>query len=92
MAVYDLGSYSRPVTCANPAAQSAFDEGLAWLYGYNHEAAEAAFARAGADELRVALVRGAGSRHGWSRALRERLGELRREPKVAQAAREVTVD
>ena len=36
---FDLGSHSRPVTTVSEAAQQAFDRGLVWLYGYNHEAA-----------------------------------------------------
>ena len=43
MPQFDLGRYGRPVTCRTPAAQAAFDQGLAWLYGYNHEAAIARF-------------------------------------------------
>ena len=39
---FDLGRYGRPAS-AVPAAQRACDEGLAWLYGYNHEAAVARF-------------------------------------------------
>lgn len=45
-ATFDLGVYSRPVTTSSKAAQSAFDRGLNWLYGYNHEAAAEAFAQA----------------------------------------------
>ena len=43
---FDLGSYTRPVTTSAPAAQTAFDRGLVWLYGYNHEAAAEAFEEA----------------------------------------------
>jgi len=43
---FDLGQYSRPVTTSSPEAQLAFDQGLAWLYGYNHEAAINAFEEA----------------------------------------------
>jgi len=45
---FDLGRYSRPVTTSSRAAQRAFDRGLMWLYGYNHEAAAAAFEEAAA--------------------------------------------
>jgi len=44
--MFDLGTYTRPVTTQSPRAQAAFDRGLIWLYGYNHEAAAEAFAEA----------------------------------------------
>ena len=51
MSYYDLGTYSRPVTTASSDAQVWFDRGLAWLYGYNHEAAIDCFRQAlAADE------------------------------------------
>ena len=34
---YDLGSYSRPVSTSSAEAQTWFDRGLAWCYGFNHE-------------------------------------------------------
>ncbi|MCU4653226.1 hypothetical protein N8I71_10305 [Roseibacterium sp. SDUM158016] len=40
---FDLGRYTRPVTCRSPAAQAAFDRGINWVYGYNHEAAAEEF-------------------------------------------------
>ncbi|MFN6977436.1 MAG: tetratricopeptide repeat protein [Gemmobacter sp.] len=40
-----LGRWSRPVS-AIPAAQAAFDDGLAYTFGFNHAAAIACFARA----------------------------------------------
>jgi len=43
---FDLGHHSRPVTTTSPDAQQAFDRGLVWLYGYNHEAAAEAFEQA----------------------------------------------
>jgi tetratricopeptide (TPR) repeat protein len=47
---FDLGAYTRPVTTRSPKAQAAFDRGLIWLYGYNHEAAAAAFEEAIAED------------------------------------------
>ncbi|MEX3017140.1 tetratricopeptide repeat protein [Gymnodinialimonas hymeniacidonis] len=44
--MFDLGAYSRPISTSSVKAQSAFDLGLNWLYGYNHEAAAEAFAQA----------------------------------------------
>jgi tetratricopeptide (TPR) repeat protein len=43
---YDLGTYSRPVTTTSNDAQTWFDRGLAWTYGYNHEEALRCFTRA----------------------------------------------
>jgi tetratricopeptide (TPR) repeat protein len=47
---FNLGLYGRPVTTTSAEAQTAFNRGLVWLYGYNHEAAAEAFEEAiGAD-------------------------------------------
>ncbi len=47
---FSLGGYARPVTTTSAEAQAAFNRGLVWLYGYNHEAAAEAFEEAiGAD-------------------------------------------
>ena len=47
---FNLGGYARPVTTTSAEAQAAFNRGLVWLYGYNHEAAVEAFEEAiGAD-------------------------------------------
>ncbi|MEJ1994148.1 MAG: tetratricopeptide repeat protein [Limibacillus sp.] len=46
MGYYDLGSYSRKVTCSSEEAQLWFDRGLVWTYAYNHEEAIACFERA----------------------------------------------
>lgn len=43
---FDLGAYSRPVSTASPEAQSWFDRGLAWCYGYNHDEAVRCFEKA----------------------------------------------
>ncbi|MEO1471310.1 MAG: hypothetical protein AAFV86_19895, partial [Pseudomonadota bacterium] len=43
---FDLGPFSRPVTAAAPEAQTWFDRGLNWLYGYNHAEAIACFQEA----------------------------------------------
>ncbi|SMY06290.1 hypothetical protein [Flavimaricola marinus] len=50
MTIYDLGRYTRPVTASSATAQQAFDTGLLWLYGYNHEAAAKAFQEAAAED------------------------------------------
>ena len=45
--LYDgLGSYSRKITTDSPEAQLYFDQGLAFLYGFNHRAAIRAFQQA----------------------------------------------
>jgi tetratricopeptide (TPR) repeat protein len=46
MDYYHLGTHTRPVTTASRDAQTWFDRGLIWLYGYNHEAAIDCFERA----------------------------------------------
>jgi len=41
-----LGSHQRPVTTTSPEAQRYFDQGLALIYGFNHDAAIKSFDRA----------------------------------------------
>jgi tetratricopeptide (TPR) repeat protein len=41
-----LGPHHRPVTTRSPEAQQYFDQGLAFLYGFNHDEAIRAFTRA----------------------------------------------
>lgn len=43
---YDLGAFSRKVTTTSPEAQSWFDRGLNWCYGYHHEESIACFEKA----------------------------------------------
>lgn len=43
---YDLGAYGRRVTTRSAEAQTWFDRGLAWCYGYNHEEAVRCFEKA----------------------------------------------
>lgn len=40
---YNLGTYHRPITTSSPAAQTWFDRGLVWCYGFNHEEAAKCF-------------------------------------------------
>src|SRR5215212_9219093 len=40
-----LGSYSRKIKTRSPNAQQYFDQGLGFLYGFNHAAAIRAFER-----------------------------------------------
>ncbi|MGH3153001.1 MAG: tetratricopeptide repeat protein [Streptosporangiaceae bacterium] len=46
MEYYDLGAHSWPVTTSAPEAQTWFDRGLAWAYGFNHEEAVYCFEQA----------------------------------------------
>ncbi len=46
MTDFDLGTYRRAVTTSSSEAQKLFDQGLIWLFGYNHEAAAACFEQA----------------------------------------------
>ncbi len=43
---FDLGPFSRPVTTTSDGAQTWFDRGLNWTYGYNHGEAIACFKKA----------------------------------------------
>ncbi len=52
---FDLGTYSRPVS-ADAQAQTWFDRGLVWLFGYNHDEAIACFKRAVAADPGCALA------------------------------------
>lgn len=42
---YNLGTIHRPVSTTNDAAQTWFNRGLAWTYGFNHEEAAECFER-----------------------------------------------
>lgn len=46
MEYFDLGPYARAVTTTSREAQTWFDRGLGWTYGYNHEEAVECFRRA----------------------------------------------
>lgn len=43
---YDLGSYSKKITTQSLGAQTWFDRGLTWTYGFNHEEAIRCFQKA----------------------------------------------
>src|SRR5262245_63108841 len=43
---FDLGTHHRPVSTSSPEAQTWFDRGLAWTYGFHHEEAKRCFERA----------------------------------------------
>jgi tetratricopeptide (TPR) repeat protein len=51
-----LGGHSRKVTTASPEAQRYFDQGLAFLYAFNHDEAIRAFRRAGELDPRCAMA------------------------------------
>jgi len=57
MTAYDIGSYARPLAGLSERAQSAFNEGMVWLYGYNHEAAIDRFERVLAEHPNCTLAR-----------------------------------
>ena len=46
MSYFDLGTYSRPGASASSEAQTWFDRGLNWTFGYNHEEAADCFRKA----------------------------------------------
>ncbi|KAK6855034.1 hypothetical protein PG995_008566 [Apiospora arundinis] len=43
---YNLGRYRRPITTKSPEAETWFNRGLIWCYGFNHEEAVKCFERA----------------------------------------------
>ena len=51
-----LGDTHHPVSTRNPEAQKSFDQGLALLYGFNHEEAGRAFARAAQQDPSLAMA------------------------------------
>ena len=53
---YDLGSHSWPVTTASAEAQTWFDRGLIWCYGFNHEEGLACFRRSAAADPGCAMA------------------------------------
>jgi tetratricopeptide (TPR) repeat protein len=53
---YDLGSYSRKVSTQIKAAQTWFDRGLAWCYGYNHDEAVRCFQAAAKADPKCAMA------------------------------------
>ena len=53
---FDLGDHHRPITTNSPSAQTWFDRGLVWLYGFNHEEAIVCFEKALADDPDCAMA------------------------------------
>jgi tetratricopeptide (TPR) repeat protein len=53
---YDLGSYSRRISTSSAEAQTWFDRGLAWCYGYNHDEAVRCFEKAAKADPRCAIA------------------------------------
>src|SRR5215831_4898882 len=42
----NLGTYHRGITTRSPEAQKFFDQGLIWVYGFNHDEAIRSFSEA----------------------------------------------
>ncbi|MGW0826151.1 hypothetical protein [Streptomyces sp. NPDC002845] len=53
---YDLGAHRRSVTTSSPEAQSWFDRGLVWSYGFHHEEAVSCFEAAAAADPGCAMA------------------------------------
>ena len=51
-----LGDIAHPVTTKNPEAQKFFDQGLSYLYGFNHDEAVRSFKRAAALDPQLAMA------------------------------------
>lgn len=47
---FDLGTHSFPITISTVSAQTWFDRGLNWIYGFNHREAVTCFERAVAED------------------------------------------
>src|SRR5258706_8625415 len=60
--VAGLGPVHHPVTTLNPQAQKYFDQGLAYLYGFNHAEAVRSFTYAAELDPKLAMAQ-------WGRAL-----------------------
>ncbi len=56
MTKYDLGAYSRKVTTSSDTAQEWFDQGLNWIFGYNHEEAIYSFEQALSHDPSIAMA------------------------------------
>ncbi|MBL1083772.1 hypothetical protein JK359_17660 [Streptomyces actinomycinicus] len=56
MEYYDLGSHGRRVTTSSAEAQTWFDRGLNWTYGFNHEEAVRCFEAAAAADPGCAMA------------------------------------
>ncbi|NRB04567.1 MAG: hypothetical protein HRU30_15050 [Rhodobacteraceae bacterium] len=56
MTYYDLGSYSWKISTQSEDAQTWFDRGLIWTYGYNHSEAIACFEKAAAADPSCAMA------------------------------------
>lgn len=53
---YNLGTYHRKVTTANPGAQVWFDRGLVWSYAFHHEESARCFERAITEDSGCAMA------------------------------------
>ena len=45
---YDIGTYTRKISTASSEAQTWFDRGLTWAYGFNYEESARCFRHAAA--------------------------------------------
>ena len=55
-AYFDLGNHHRVITTSSEVAQTWFDRGLIWLYGFNHEEAIVCFENAVAEDPDCAMA------------------------------------
>jgi tetratricopeptide (TPR) repeat protein len=89
-----LGPYRRPLKTESPLAQRYFDQGLAFLYGFNNEAAFHSFEAAAANDPQcamaywgIAMAHGPNINNSFVDALHERAGE-----EAAVVARRLSVN
>src|SRR5580658_7915175 len=78
MEYYDLGTHSWPVTTSAPEAQTWFDRGLIWAYGFNHEEAVYCFEQALSAALRARYAPDdlPGERAVWNSNYAEAIGQV----------------
>jgi tetratricopeptide (TPR) repeat protein len=81
--VEGLGPVHHPVSTAVPEAQKFFDQGLAYLYAFNHNEADRSFAKAAELDPKLAMA-------WWGRALA--LGPNYNLPEIDQAASKAAYD
>jgi hypothetical protein len=81
--VEGLGPVHHPVSTAVPEAQKFFDQGLAYLYAFNHNEADRSFAKAAELDPKLAMA-------WWGRALA--LGPNYNLPEIDEAAAKAAYD
>lgn len=56
MTAVDPGAYRREITTTSETAKKSFDDGLIWIFGFNHEMAAACFETACAEDPKCGMA------------------------------------